>query len=106
MIVSFQAFEAWGREHGIERGEEETPLEYVARCRKLLGKQATVPARVIDAYNRAVYGNSPPNNEDMQNLEKLWQLMVAYNQRAKAPPPAAMASTRETISGSVSSGGA
>ncbi len=75
VVVTFQALEAWGREQGVQRGDDETPSEYV---RRLVGKFPSLkqPAwRVVDAYNRVVYGRTAANRNDVTAASSVWQIM-------------------------------
>lgn len=75
VVVTFQALEAWGREQGVRRGDDETPSEYV---RRLVAQFPTLkqPAwRVVDAYNRVVYGRTQPNRADVTAASSVWQIM-------------------------------
>jgi hypothetical protein len=106
IIVSFQAYEAWGRERGYPRHEEETPSEYVGRTGTLLGTAANSVEQVTVLYNRIVYGNTPATAKDLTPVAPLWKAMSTQIQREIAPPLAASASTFRDTSGSSTSGGA
>jgi hypothetical protein len=73
VIETFQATEAWYREQGQPRRGDETPQEYANR----LSKSGTVdPAalnRLIEAYNRVVYGGGPADQDDLKSVKIIWQ---------------------------------
>ncbi len=106
IIVSFQAYEAWGRERGYPRHEEETPSEYVGRTGALLGAAANSAQQVTLLYNRIVYGNTPATAGDLTPIAPLWKAMNNQIQREIAPPREASASTLRDTSGSSINGGA
>lgn len=75
IITSFQAFDAWARERGWPRGDEETPSEYVKRIAGNLGIVAQPAAKLVDAYNRIVYGASKATKSDIKSASELWSHM-------------------------------
>ncbi|WP_164101931.1 DUF4129 domain-containing protein [Candidatus Laterigemmans baculatus] len=80
IVVSFQALEAWGREQGAPRGEEETPSEYMRRARRLLGDSAAAGECLVEAYNRVVYGQGKPTRRDLAAAEEAWRVMLRPRQ--------------------------
>lgn len=76
IVVSFQALEAWGRERGAPRAEGETPSEYMRRARRLFGDAAPAGERLVEAYNRVVYGRGKPTRRDLAAAERTWQVML------------------------------
>lgn len=75
VVVTFQALEAWGREQGVRRGEDETPSEYVRRLAARFPTLQQPARRVVDAYNRVVYGRTPANRADVTAASSVWQIM-------------------------------
>ena len=69
---SFEAFEAWAREHGFPRQPEQTPLEYA----QLVGQQQTAVAReaatLAELYSRCLYGKDSPPRANIEPLRQLW----------------------------------
>jgi hypothetical protein len=102
VIRTFQAFEAWGREAGVERGAEDTPTEYAGKIRRLLGREQTAANQVIDAYNCIVYGRGQPTKKDLAAVASLWKHMRSHRgapvsqqaSAATAPAPASPPSVR------------
>ena len=75
VVITFQAFEAWSREQGAPRGKDETPAEFIRRIRKELPNAAPVAAKLVDAYNRVVYGRGKVSRNDLAAAGKLWDVM-------------------------------
>ena len=70
---SFEALEAWGREHGCPRGEDQTPLEY---ARQIAGRHANIGLEtqvLADLYCRVAYGREPIASHRRDHLRRLWQ---------------------------------
>lgn len=74
---SFEAAEAWGREHGCPRLEGVTPLEYAQQLAQRFESVGPEALMLGDLYSRVAYGHEqiPPQRRD--NLRRLWQLMRA-----------------------------
>ncbi|MCM2372380.1 DUF4129 domain-containing protein [Aporhodopirellula aestuarii] len=75
VVVTFQALEAWGREHGISRQDDETPNEYTRRLVSQFPNLKQSAIRVVDAYNRVVYGRAVAGTEDVTAASSVWQIM-------------------------------
>lgn len=79
VIETFQATEAWYREHGHPRRGDETPQEYTNRLTKTGTADRQTLARLTDAYNRIVYGGGSANPEDLQSVKAMWQSFRSGN---------------------------
>ncbi len=75
VVITFQALEAWGREQGVQRGDDETPSEYVRRLATQFPTLKQSAWRVVDAYNRVVYGRTSANDSDVNAASSVWQIM-------------------------------
>ena len=75
VVITFQAFEAWARDRGICREEEETPSEFLKRFTKHHPDTARPVTKMVDAYQRLVYGRLRPQDEDIASAESLWTIM-------------------------------
>jgi len=73
VIETFQATEAWYREHGHPRRGDETPQEYSNRLTKTGAADRATLNRLTDAYNRIVYGGGSANQDDLQSVKAMWQ---------------------------------
>ena len=75
VAYSFQALEAWGREHGCQRGPEQTPHEFagcLTDCETTVGQEAI---QLADLYCCAAYSSGTLPRERVGRLQTLWQLM-------------------------------
>lgn len=82
VTYSFEALEAWAREHGFPRHPEQTPQEFaqqVAANQGALGRDA---AALADLYNRCAYSRDLGPRVNIEPLRRLWQQM-----RDKPAPP-------------------
>lgn len=73
VVITFQALEAWCREQGTERRDDETPSEFVRRVAKDFPGLADPAIRVVDAYNRIVYGRGAASRSDVDAAAGVWQ---------------------------------
>ncbi|MEX2112065.1 MAG: DUF4129 domain-containing protein [Pirellulales bacterium] len=79
---SFEAFEAWSREHGCERQPEQTPHELARDVARLNAPMAADARNLAELYSRAAFarGELPHNASDQ--LQHAWQTM---RQTSRAP---------------------
>jgi len=75
VVITFQAFEAWAREQGARRSQDETPAEFVRRAARTIPEVSGPAAELVNAYNRIVYGRGNANQRDIDTAGQLWQLM-------------------------------
>ncbi|MEM9366043.1 MAG: DUF4129 domain-containing protein [Planctomycetota bacterium] len=73
VVITFQALEAWCREQGTERRGDETPSEFVRRVAKDFPELADPAIRVVDAYNRIVYGRGAAVRSDVDAAAGVWK---------------------------------
>lgn len=77
VLYTFQALEAWARDHQRPRMDDQTPHEFagqLARMAEDLGCQAN---RLADLYCAAAYSNLPLAWSKVGRLEDLWRTMKA-----------------------------
>jgi hypothetical protein len=75
VVITFQAFDAWTREHGTPRGKDETPGEFIRRVAKTMPQMSVPATHLVDAYNRIVYGRGQATQSDVNAAEKVWHVM-------------------------------
>ncbi|WP_153558242.1 DUF4129 domain-containing protein [Roseimaritima sediminicola] len=86
IVISFAALEAWAREAGEARRDDETPSEFLRRLGRAHPPQAGHLQRLAAAYNRVVYGRRNVAAEDLQAARSLWQWMTSTH--TSNPEPA------------------
>ncbi|MCU0711171.1 MAG: DUF4129 domain-containing protein [Pirellula sp.] len=72
----FHALEAWGHDKRIERGEEETPDEYVRRMGKRFPDQLDNLRLLGFLYSRIAYARGRVNEQELKPLRALWEWLV------------------------------
>ena len=79
---SFEAFEAWARDHGRPRGEEETPHEFAYNIGRSSRKVAKHARNLADLYDRAAYAPAGVTQEKALTLAGLWRRLRGANSRS------------------------
>ncbi len=77
IVITFAAWEAWCREHGIARSRQETPSEFLSRTSTVSNNSSKPASRIVDAYNRIVYGRGMPGDQDITAAGELWKSMLS-----------------------------
>jgi hypothetical protein len=72
---SFEAFEAWAREHGCHREPEQTPHELARDVAKLNAYIRGDARNVADLYSRVAYAEGELPDAARDQLRQLWQVM-------------------------------
>jgi hypothetical protein len=72
---SFEAFEAWSREHGCQREPDQTPHELARDVAKLHAFIAVDARRVAELYARAAYARGELPANAREHLRALWEKM-------------------------------
>ncbi|MFV1966537.1 MAG: DUF4129 domain-containing protein [Pirellulaceae bacterium] len=70
---SFEALEAWAREHGCQRPPEQTPYEFAQAisCREAtLGRDAL---RLAELYNLSAYAQRSAPRSNISHVRRLWE---------------------------------
>jgi hypothetical protein len=74
---TFQAFEAWARDHGIGRAEDQTPQEFARRVSRHAAEVGAAAGPVVELYCQLAYANTPPGEDARDLLIGLWRRMCA-----------------------------
>lgn len=74
---TFEAVQAWGREHSLERHADETPLEYAGRLANEHSDLADWIRRMATLYARTVYGYGPLPEATDDFLREFWHTLDA-----------------------------
>lgn len=72
---SFEAFEAWSREHGCPRDPEQTPHELAREVGRLNSFIAAEARTIAELYARVAYSGSQVPAASAGQLRQLWQKM-------------------------------
>ena len=76
---SFEAFEAWAREHQCPRSAEQTPHEFAAQVgtnQKAIARDAR---NLAVLYARAAYARDSLSAESVAHLRSFWQKLAALS---------------------------
>jgi len=91
---SFDAFEAWSREHGRPRDPDETPLEFARDVAREVPSLAHDAPTLAELYNRSLYGRGSLPRTTLDRVARFWrQLTVAHGQTRGSREPAETAGT-------------
>ncbi len=74
---SFEAFEAWSREHGCPRQPDQTPHELARDVGGRVAAMAPDARHLADLYSRAAYDRVTLPKASVEQLRELWQHMRA-----------------------------
>lgn len=75
VVITFQALEAWAREQGVVRDENETPSEFSRRVAAQFPLLRQSSLKIVEAYNRIAYGRATANRKDVQTATEVWDVM-------------------------------
>jgi hypothetical protein len=95
VLYTFQALEAWARDHQLPRMDDQTPHEFagqLARVADDIGREAN---RLADLYGAAAYSNLPLAWSTVGCLEDLWKTMKGVSQGTAPQEPGAQAGDRQ-----------
>jgi hypothetical protein len=85
---SFEAFEAWGREHDAARQVDETAESYAERLARRFQMPGGTAEILATQYNRVLFGKGRPARSELAPLANLWRWMQG-NRTAEAVPATA-----------------
>lgn len=75
VTYTFAALEAWGREVGLERSDDQTPLEFVERLTAKFAQLEPAAGQTAEFYTYLAYGPGRLSPQVRGPLESLWQLL-------------------------------
>jgi hypothetical protein len=76
VTYSFEAFEAWAREHGCPREADQTPYELAREVTRLNAAIATEARALADLYSRAAFAKGRLPSSAEEHLRALWRKMT------------------------------
>ncbi len=74
---TFEALEAWGRDHGCPRAAEQTPHEFTRQLAANAPRLGDEAKRLADLYCQAAYADARLSPAHVKRLSRLWQIMQA-----------------------------
>jgi hypothetical protein len=74
---SFEAFEAWSREHGCPRGADQTPHELARDVARLNTRIAADARNLAELYARAAFSRGALPAATREQLRRLWSQMLS-----------------------------
>jgi hypothetical protein len=74
---SFEAFEAWARERGVARSQDQTPHEFAQQVAQSGTGVSQEAIRLAELYSRAAYSRDTMPQASGQLLQQLWQRLTA-----------------------------
>lgn len=91
LSYTFAAFEAWGRDHGKPRNEDQTPHEFAKQLAEVDHSVAEAAQPLVNLLGQHLYGKSDIAAEEIGPLRVLWQAMQQKLPRSQPPanPPLA-----------------
>ncbi len=77
---SFEALEAWGREHDLSRTPEETALEFARRIGETTPPLDAEVKRLAGLYVRAAYGQGRLTPTSISTLQQFWERLESVRE--------------------------
>ena len=84
---SMLALEAWGREFGIDRREDETPREFARRLETVDPKIVRLAFSLGELYNLCAFGGKSSVKADTEAIKKLWDRMILLYRNKQVQSP-------------------
>jgi len=82
IAYTFEAMEAWAYERNVERGPEQTPLEFAREIGDEAPELEKDAVRIARLYTRAAYSETPPSDGCRDQLREAWHEMSATSRPA------------------------
>ena len=76
VVYTFEALQAWGREHGIERDADQTPLEFANSLARRFPEIAAPVAHAGQLYAQVAYASVSPSRSQAGELQSLWRALT------------------------------
>ena len=81
---TFEAFEAWAREHGFPRSPDQTPMELIRQAIPKQSPLQTEARQLARLYNEAAYAPGSVSAAEVDGLATFWALL---RQSSETRPP-------------------
>ncbi len=76
VVYTFEALQAWGREHGIERDADQTPLEFASALSLRFPELAAPVGHAGQLYAQVAYASGAPSRSQAGQLQALWRALA------------------------------
>ncbi len=87
VAYTFAGLEAWGREAGLERTADQTPLEYAERLAAQFPQLQALTTQTAEFYTYLAYGPGRLTPQVRGPLESLWQALRSAGGRLRGDAP-------------------
>ncbi|MFO0896043.1 MAG: DUF4129 domain-containing protein [Pirellulales bacterium] len=87
VAYTFAGLEAWGREAGLERTADQTPLEYAERLAARFPQLEALTTQTAEFYTYLAYGPGRLTPQVRGPLESLWQALRSEGGRLRGDAP-------------------
>jgi hypothetical protein len=87
VAYTFAGLEAWGREAGLERTSDQTPLEYAEQLAARFPQLEALTTQTAEFYTYLAYGPGRLTSQVRGPLEELWQALRSEAGRARGDAP-------------------
>lgn len=74
---SFEALEAWGREHDLPRDPDQTPVEFAQQVARHHPPLAGSSGKLAELYSLVTYSHAPAPASTASHLQQLWTNLEA-----------------------------
>ena len=75
VAYTFEALEAWAREHGCPREADETPQEFAEHLASAAAPLADAVGHLVLLYCQVAYAPGTAHVEETEALEQLWRML-------------------------------
>jgi hypothetical protein len=75
VTYTFEALEAWGRQHGQGRGVEQTPHEFARQLAQHDSAVGSEARKLADLYCHAAFSQAQLAPDEVAGLSRLWQTL-------------------------------
>lgn len=89
IAYTFEAFESWAYEHGVERRADQTPAEFADAASERVDGFGRDAAQLARLQTRALYAERQPTSRCFGALEQIWERMAEQSAAARRGVPVA-----------------
>jgi hypothetical protein len=82
VVYTFEALQAWAREHGSERDVDQTPLEFAGALSRRFPAIAAPVTHAGQIYAQVAYASAAPSRSQAGELRSLWRALARHTSEA------------------------